>query len=160
METELSLLFSSIRQLLLFNNHCWEGWIMVVSMATTTCVRCRPRLLSDSEIKVVARRPSSHYFDDHCFLQQGLTWASCSTHFYSSLSDLWPQLKNIHHHLTFRGNKTTDRPAPLDEVLLFSGISLLSITSYLSWASQTLPWLRGWQLEAEMGDETFILNDW
>lgn len=34
---EPSLLFNSIRQLLLFSSHCWEHRIMVVSMATPTC---------------------------------------------------------------------------------------------------------------------------
>lgn len=41
------------------------------------------------------------------------------------LSDLWPQLQNVQHRLTFRGKKITSGLAPLDEGVLFSGISSL-----------------------------------
>lgn len=84
----------------------------------------------------------------------GFSFSRCRALFCSPFcawsTDLWPQLKNTHHRLTFTGNKINNRLAPWDKVLLFSESSSLPPCYHitfnafkLSWASLALVLLGG-----------------
>lgn len=96
----------------------------------------------------------------------------CST-FCAWSTDLWPQLENTHHHLTFTGNKINNRLPPWDKVLLFSESSSsppcyhITFNAFkLSWASLALVLLGGLSGGAAKAGRTgggligFILSGW
>lgn len=98
------------------SSHYYEKEALIVTTAVFTKATEFPAgLCASGELRVQYRQ----------FLSLTRSHSLSYNHFCAWLSDLWPQLKNTHHHLTFRSNKITSRLAPLDKVVLFSRISSL-----------------------------------